>query len=108
MNNRSQLAAFPWSIAELFRNAFKGSKYRDVILPLTALAAIVAPLGRPFHDAGSATCEWILTNRKEERRRYGVLAFQALSDITGALLGWLFEAYRNRVMGWGGSHAETP
>jgi type I restriction enzyme M protein len=40
MNNHSEKAAFLWSIAELLRDAFKRSKYQDVILPLTVLRRI--------------------------------------------------------------------
>jgi len=37
MNNHSEIVGFIWSIADLIRDAFKRSKYQDVILPLTVL-----------------------------------------------------------------------
>ncbi len=40
MSNFSDQANFLWSIAELLRDAFKRSKYQDVILPLTVLRRI--------------------------------------------------------------------
>ncbi len=40
MPNFSDQANFLWSIAELLRDAFKRSKYQDVILPLTVLRRI--------------------------------------------------------------------
>src|SRR3989338_730051 len=40
MNNFSDKAGFLWSIAELLRDAFKRSKYQDVILPFTVLRRI--------------------------------------------------------------------
>src|SRR6266567_4990902 len=40
MNNFSEKVNFIWSIADLIRDAFKRSKYQDVILPLTVLRRI--------------------------------------------------------------------
>ncbi len=40
MNNFGEKVNFIWSIAELLRDAFKRSKYQDVILPLTVLRRI--------------------------------------------------------------------
>ncbi|GFO95996.1 type I restriction-modification systemmethyltransferase subunit, HsdM [groundwater metagenome] len=40
MNNFGEKVNFIWSIAELLRDAFRRSKYKDVILPLTALRRI--------------------------------------------------------------------
>jgi type I restriction enzyme M protein len=40
MNNFSEKANFIWSIADLIRDAFKRSKYQDVILPFTVLRRI--------------------------------------------------------------------
>src|SRR4051794_13863633 len=37
MNNFGEKVAFLWSVADLLRDAFKRSKYPDVILPLTVL-----------------------------------------------------------------------
>lgn len=37
MNNFGEKVAFCWSVADLLRDAFKRSKYPDVILPLTVL-----------------------------------------------------------------------
>jgi type I restriction enzyme M protein len=37
MNNFGEKVAFIWSVADLLRDAFKRSKYPDVILPLTVL-----------------------------------------------------------------------
>ncbi len=39
-NNFSERANFIWSVADLIRDAFKRSKYQDVILPLTVLRRI--------------------------------------------------------------------
>src|SRR5260370_14284460 len=40
MNNFSEKVNFIWSIADLIRDAFKRSKYQDVILPFTVLRRI--------------------------------------------------------------------
>jgi type I restriction enzyme M protein len=40
MNNFNEKVTFIWSIADLIRDAFKRSKYQDVILPLTVLRRI--------------------------------------------------------------------
>jgi type I restriction enzyme M protein len=40
MNNFSEKANFIWSIADLIRDAFRRSKYQDVILPFTVLRRI--------------------------------------------------------------------
>ncbi len=40
MNNFGEKVNFIWSIAELLGDAFKRSKYQDVILPLTVLSRI--------------------------------------------------------------------
>jgi len=40
MNNFGEKVNFIWSIADLIRDAFKRSKYQDVILPLTVLRRI--------------------------------------------------------------------
>jgi len=40
MRNFSEKVNFIWSIAELLRDAFKRSKYQDVILPFTVLRRI--------------------------------------------------------------------
>lgn len=40
MNNFNEKANFIWSIADLIRDAFKRSKYQDVILPFTVLRRI--------------------------------------------------------------------
>ncbi|MGB8347086.1 MAG: class I SAM-dependent DNA methyltransferase [Ktedonobacteraceae bacterium] len=40
MNNFSDKVSFIWSIADLIRDAFKRSKYQDVILPFTVLRRI--------------------------------------------------------------------
>ena len=40
MNNHSEKVNFIWSVADLIRDAFKRSKYQDVILPLTVLRRI--------------------------------------------------------------------
>ncbi len=40
MNNFSDKANFIWSIADLIRDAFRRSKYQDVILPFTVLRRI--------------------------------------------------------------------
>src|SRR2546421_12962956 len=37
MENFGEKVAFLWSVADLLRDAFKRSKYPDVILPLTVL-----------------------------------------------------------------------
>src|SRR5437588_3094269 len=37
MENFGEKVAFIWSVADLLRDAFKRSKYPDVILPLTVL-----------------------------------------------------------------------
>lgn len=40
MNNFGEKVSFLWSVADLIRDAFKRSKYQDVILPLTVLRRI--------------------------------------------------------------------
>src|SRR5215216_4977813 len=40
MNNFGEKVTFIWSVADLLRDAFKRSKYQDVILPLTVLRRI--------------------------------------------------------------------
>src|SRR5260370_22170468 len=50
MNNFSEKVNFIWSIADLIRDAFKRSKYQDVILPLTVLRRI----------------DWVLQPTKEQ------------------------------------------
>ena len=40
MDGFSGKVAFIWSVADLLRDAFKRSKYQDVILPLTVLRRI--------------------------------------------------------------------
>jgi len=40
MNNHSEKVAFIWSVADLIRDAFKRSKYQDIILPLTVAGMI--------------------------------------------------------------------
>jgi len=40
MNNFGEKVTFIWSVADLLRDAFKRSKYPDVILPFTVLRRI--------------------------------------------------------------------
>ena len=40
MNDFGKQANFIWSVADLIRDAFKRSKYQDVILPFTVLRRI--------------------------------------------------------------------
>ena len=55
MNNFSEKVNFIWSIADLIRDAFKRSKYQDVILPLTVLRRIDCVLLPPLRNSTSGT-----------------------------------------------------
>lgn len=35
--NHNEIVTFLWTVADLIRDAFKPSKYQDVVLPLTEL-----------------------------------------------------------------------
>ena len=54
MNNFGQKVAFIWGIADLIRNAFKRSKYQDVILPLVVLHPQRAVAPQPPAEASAS------------------------------------------------------
>jgi type I restriction enzyme M protein len=76
----NQIVSFIWGIADdcLF-NVYVRGKYRDVILPMTVIRRLDAVLEDTKDDvlkmkatldkAGIVTYIWILSNRKEERRK---------------------------------------
>jgi type I restriction enzyme M protein len=84
MNNFSQKVAFIWGIADLIRDAFKRSKYQDVILPFTVLRRIDCVL-EPTKDRVLRTYAELkgkLENLDPQLRRASGLAFYNTSPFT--------------------------
>jgi type I restriction enzyme M protein len=83
-NNFSDKVAFIWAIADLIRDAFRRSKYQDVILPLTVLRRIDCVL-EPTKDAvlsAHAKYKGQLPNLDPTLRRASGYAFYNTSPYT--------------------------
>jgi len=84
MNNFSHKVAFIWGIADLIRDAFKRSKYQDVILPFTVLRRIDCVL-EPTKDQvlrTHAALKGKLENLDPQLRKASGLAFYNTSPFT--------------------------
>ena len=84
MNNFGQKVAFIWGLADLIRDAFKRSKYQDVILPLTVLRRIDCVLeptkGRVLRTY--AERKGMLENLDPQLRKASGFAFYNTSPFT--------------------------
>ena len=73
MNNFGEKVAFIWSVADLLRDAFKRSKYPDVILPLPSCAGSTACWSRPrtgyWPPTPGSRTSWRTSPRNSARRR---------------------------------------
>ena len=77
MNNFGEKVSFIWSVADLLRDAFKRSKYPDVILPLTVLRRLDCVL-EPTKDkvlAQHAKLKGKLDNLTPQLRKASGFAF---------------------------------
>jgi type I restriction enzyme M protein len=84
MNNFGEKVAFIWSVADLLRDAFKRSKYPDVILPLTVLRRLDCVL-EPTKDKVMevyAKLENKLENLAPQLRKASGFAFYNTSPFT--------------------------
>jgi type I restriction enzyme M protein len=84
MNNFGEKVAFIWSVADLLRDAFKRSKYPDVILPLTVLRRLDCVL-EPSKDkvlAAYAKLKDKLENLAPQLRKASGFAFYNTSPFT--------------------------
>ena len=84
MDNFGQKVAFIWGIADLIRDAFKRSKYQDVILPLTVLRRIDCVL-EPAKDRVLRTYAELkgkLENLDPQLRKASGFAFYNTSPFT--------------------------
>ena len=78
MNNFSDKANFIWSIADLIRDAFRRSKYQDVILPFTVLRRIdcvLAPTKQKVLERNGQLKKKGLENREPQLRKASGYAF---------------------------------
>lgn len=84
MNNFSQRVTFIWGVADLIRDAFKRSKYQDVILPFTVLRRIDCVL-EPTKDRvlrTHAELKGKLENLDPQLRKASGFAFYNTSPFT--------------------------
>jgi type I restriction enzyme R subunit len=78
MNNFRDKANFIWSIADLIRDAFRRSKYQDVILPFTVLRRIdcvLAPTKQKVLERNAQLKKKGLENRDPQLRKASGYAF---------------------------------
>src|SRR3712207_9256425 len=84
MNNFGEKVAFLWSVADLLRDAFKRSKYPDVILPLTVLRRLDCVLEptRGQVQAAYARLKDRLENLAPQLRKASAFAFYNTSPFS--------------------------
>ncbi len=83
MNHFGERVAFIWAVADLIRDAFRRSKYPDVILPLTVLRRIDCVLAptRPAVLGAHARLKGKLDNLAPQLRRASGFAFYNTSPF---------------------------